>query len=211
VTIPWAPGGPGPDGATGSELPDWAVWLAWAALLAPFIVLAHELAHFVAGAVLGFPDLALHHDSVTHTADEAGFPLWQQGLVDGAGPLLSLLLVALCALAASKRGTGPVLLGIALPSGIRTVGLGAAYLLHRLRHPGVSLDLRVDEGGVAHAAGISPAILLGVGTLAVLALWAYLVRGVPGDGRLRRVVSSAAGTALGVLLHLTLLGPLLLP
>jgi hypothetical protein len=92
----------------------------------------HELAHFLAGLAFGFPDLVLHYGNVSDGAAKAGFPLWQQGVQAIAGPLATLLIVLTCCVATMRAGPKPWAVAPAFAAGVRSVGIGVAYLIVRI-------------------------------------------------------------------------------
>lgn len=107
----------------------WVELLAWCgagALLAPVSVLAHEIAHFAAGGLAGFPDLELHADAVTSSASTSDFPASQLGLMSLAGPLCTLV-VAGAACATAIRWPGRLLITLALVNLVRPIATGVRY------------------------------------------------------------------------------------
>src|SRR5262245_45444508 len=110
-------------------------WLAWtvaATLAGPLAIIAHELAHLLAGLAFGFPQLALHYGSISDAAAESGFPEWQRGIQAAAGPLATLLIVLGSCVAAVRVGPKPWTVAPAFAAGVRSLAIGVGYLIARL-------------------------------------------------------------------------------
>ena len=177
-----------------------------ALLACPAFVFLHELAHYVAGACLGFGG-KLHYAQVT------GIRLtWQaDALVTAAGPLLQAGLavagfVWLRNLRTGRREAAPTL-GDWLAT---TLALNAGRWLRGLTGP-PSHPQPPDEALLSRAIGL-PAWFLPY-LLAVMAILALLgiLRLLPPGGRLLPFLAMGLGGAIGIQLWMSVLGPFLLP
>lgn len=187
----------------------WLMWAAAAALTAPVAVVLHELGHFATAHAFGFPDVVLHYGSVSDSAAENGFPLWQQGVQAAAGPLVTLTIVILCCYAARRAGSKPWSVAPAFAAGIRSVVIGSTYLFIRLRHP--SAQGNFDELNAARDLGLPAELVVAVNVLLLLGAWAFLIRGIPKGRRTAALGATATGTIAGLALYFGWLGPWLLP
>ena len=189
----------------------WLVWFGAALLAAPLAIVLHELGHFTLAKAFGFPNVSFHFSSVSDGADAAGYPLWQQGLKALAGPAVTLALVLGFTAAARRYGPGPLTVGPAFAAGVRAFILGGAYLLVRVLHPERVAQGNFDELNAARRLGLSADLVMAVSVLTIVAAWIYLVRLLPKAIRLRALGVTAAGTVVGVVLWVSVIGPIVLP
>ena len=189
----------------------WLVWAGVAALAAPLAIVLHELGHFVFAKGFGFPDVSFHFSSVNDGAEDAGYPLWQQGIKGLAGPAVTIALVVGFTVAARRYGPGPLTVAPAFAAGVRAVILGGAYLLVRVLHPERVSQGNFDELNAARRLGLPTDLVMAVSVLAVVAAWIYLVRLLPKTIRWKALGATAAGTIVGVVLWVSIIGPVVLP
>ena len=195
-----------------AEATGWKRWLSWAAaaaLAAPVAIVLHELAHFLAGLAFGFPDLALHYGNVSDGAAKAGFPLWQQGVQAAVGPLATLLIVLGCCVATLRVGPKPWAVAPAFAAGVRSVGIGVAYLVVRIL--GNPAQGNFDEMNAAMGLGVAPELVIAVNVFLLLGMWIFLLSRVPSGHRLAIVSAVVSGTIVGVVVYVGWLGPVVLP
>jgi hypothetical protein len=188
----------------------WVAWGVAAALAAPLAILLHELAHFLAGLVFGFPQLMLHYGSVSDAAAESGFPEWQRGIQAAAGPLATLLIVLGCGVAVRRVGPSPWAVAPAFAAGVRSLAIGVGYLIARiLRRP--SEGANFDELNAARHLGVAVEPVIATNVVILLAAWVFLIRRVPRGQRIATITAIAVGTIGGLALYIGWLGPWLLP
>ncbi len=180
-------------------------------MAAPLAIVLHELGHFVFAKGFGFPDVSLHFSSVNDGADDAGYPLWQQGIKGLAGPAVTIMLVLGFTVAARRHGLGPFTVAPAFAAGVRAVILGGGYLLVRILHPGRVSQGNFDELNAARRLGLPTDLVMAVSVLTVVAAWVYLVRLLPKPIRWKALGATAAGTTIGVVVWVGIIGPIVLP
>ncbi len=187
-------------------------WSAWPLAAVPFTIVVHEAAHWLTAIAVGYPAPVLHYSSITH-GDVEGYSATSAGLVGMAGPLVTAVQIlasigwvlwrrahslafALGVAAASR-------FAIAVPYTIANI----AVLLtgRRLQSP------EFDEHKAAEALGWSGDIALGVTSLLVIAVLFWLARCLPIGERSAGWAGLMLGTALGWLVWLVVVGPVLLP
>lgn len=187
----------------------WLPWIGTAAVAAPLTIVLHELGHLLAAHAFGFPEVALHYGSVSDGAKEAGFPLWQQGVKSAAGPLVSLGIVLACCYGAVRVGPRPWAVAPAFAAGVRSILIGVAYLVARVRQPGARGNF--DEMNAARSLGLAPEFVVAANVLLLLAAWSFLVRRIPRDRRAGAIAGTVVGTFAGLALYIAWLGPWMLP
>ena len=209
------------------QLRDGSWWAAVAgtAIAFPIAVLLHELGHFGANVALGLPDPVLRYASASWSGSSEFRQLWRAGDVEAAaaiaepwqvavsaaaGPLVSYAVLLACVLAVRRFGPGPLSLvfAIGFVTPFRwTWSLPVLYLILR----GQRVTWGPDEISAAALTGIPqwPVILIGLASL-VLGYW-FIVTAIPRGRRLRTVVPTLVGAALGSVIWILWLGPLLLP
>src|SRR5688572_8770855 len=99
-----------------------ATWIGAAVIAVPLGVLLHELGHFLAYWAFGFPGVALHYSSATHSVERAFWqlvyrgnveaaasllPLWKVGLATAAGLIATCAVTFLCCLIAARKSPHP--------------------------------------------------------------------------------------------------------
>lgn len=184
------------------------LWFGAAVLAAPATIVLHELGHFIAAHTFGFPDVVLHHGSVSDGAAENGYPRWQIGLKAAAGPLVTLAVVLGCCYAVTKVGPRPWAIAPAFAAGLRSVAIGGAYMFTRLRFPGSRGNF--DELNAARGLGLSADLVVAANVGLLVAAWVFLIRRIP-QRRLRVLGATTAGAVTGLALYIAWLGPTLLP
>lgn len=187
---------------------EWLTWSAIAAAAAPAAIVLHELGHFVAARALGFSGVALHFASVSVAEATEAAP-WQRGMQAAAGPLVTLAIVLLCCLAASRHGGRAWTIAPAFGAGVRSVAIGIAYLVAVIRSPGAQGNF--DELNAARGFGLPPEAVVVVNCLLIIAAWAYLAKQIEPGRRLVRLSATLAGTFAGLAIYVGWLGPVLLP
>lgn len=203
----------------------WWAAVAGGAIAFPIAVLLHELGHFGADVVFGFPDPDLGFASASWSGSREFSRLWRAGEMEAAaaiaepwqvavsaaaGPLVSYLILLACILAVRRFGPGPLSLvfAIGFVTPFRwTWPLPVLFLMLR----GTRVTWGPDEIAAAALTGIPQwlVILLGLASL-VLGYW-FLVTAIPRGRRLRTVVSTLVGAVLGGVGWVAWLGPVLLP
>lgn len=218
-------------GATGRRpksagpAPRRAVTLRWGLgglIAAPFAILPHELAHYLALLALGVPGLALHHAAVTWDLREfweaiqradfdaaaAVAPIWGIALSDAMGPMATYGIVAGCCYGCARWRPHPALVAVALLSQLR-IRAGARHLAGQAL--GNDRPANYDELRVAVLTGIPVEALVGLALLTLLVSGVWLARLLPAGRRLAAVAAMAAGMVVSLYLYLGVVGPWLLP
>ncbi len=185
---------------------------AWSLCLAPATILLHELGHFWAAHLVGYPSPVLHFSGVD-PGPSADVPLAASGLVALTGPIVSAMLALLgCAW---LRGPGRAVWAAALAvTAVSRFAVGVPYTLVNLwvRVQGRQLmPPAFDEYKAGTALGWSGDALLGVTTLlCALVLW-WVGRHLRDGARTAGWVGLLGGTALGWALWMQIVGPWWLP
>ena len=175
----------------------------------PVTILLHELAHALAGVLLGHPNVQLHFASVSSDAELMGAPLWQQGLVSGAGPMASLLIVLVCWLLARQKKVGPSVTAIALFAPFKYL-IGVAYLISLLRGQDVS-RANFDEHTFATIFGLPTVLVVSIGLCVFAVSWYWFLKQIPPQTRFKAFLGLLIGFIAGLGLYLGVVGPMILP
>ena len=181
----------------------------WAALLAPVGLVLHELGHLAAAWTLGFDNARLRVASVSGGARLDSAPDWMVAVQAGSGPLVTLLLLALAYAFAARPPRPNWAISLAATAPLRLL-VGTAYLVFSLiawvqGQP--SSTPNFDEYNLAAGLGISAIPFAVLGTLILFGTWIWLWRIMPRGARFVSVIAIAAGTAAGLFLWMTLVGP----
>jgi hypothetical protein len=190
-----------------------------ALLVAPAMILLHEVGHYSAAFLLGFEDLEpISYNGVGFGTVPAGLPEWTKGVVEMAGSVVSLVLA--CSGVVIARLGGATSLALALPTidCLRT----AAGLSSRVYSAGTSLVSVFRAGVRSEFASVGwwleqpiMAVALGMVGLVIpfvaLALTYHALK-ERGSCTIRfGLLGSTLGGIAGATLWLSLLGPLVLP
>ncbi len=189
------------------------VFAAWGIVIAPLTIVLHELGHYLAGLLMGTPDLALHYGSVSDTAAERGFPPVKIGIQALAGPAVTLGIMTVCVFALRKNPDHPVWLTAMFAAPVR-FAVGAVYLYFAAMAaiqgipPG---QPNFDEFKAAQMLGFSVVPILIAELALTVALWSWAVGRLGKGIRFPALAGTAVGIISGIGLWIALLGPLLLP
>ena len=200
--------------------------LRWciAGLLAPLLTVPpHELGHYLAYLMLGFPDAALHYGSVSWTGSGAFWDAIREGddaaaaeiaPVSGVaigyamGPVATYLVVFACCWLCAKWRPHPLLVAVGYLSNLRISGAVLVLLLPLF---GVTIRSGCDECQLSVLTGIPLAFLTLPGLVSLVGAGIWLARYFPRADRRLAVASLVLGVAIGMPVYGLVLGPLLLP
>jgi hypothetical protein len=188
------------------------IYAAFGIVVAPLTIVAHELGHYGVGLILGTPDLELHYGSVSDTAREQGVSSAKIGAQALAGPAVTLLIMAACALGLRKTAH-PFLVATLIAAPIR-FAVGAVYL-------GFSIAASVrgeprgqpnfDEFNAAQALGFPVEPLLILELAVTVLIWFWMYRRLEKGRRISAIFGATVGVGLGVGAWIAVIGPWLLP
>jgi hypothetical protein len=171
----------------------------------------HELGHWSAAVWLGFPDPVLHYSSISH-GDIASWPSWAHGVVGLAGPTVTVIITLLaCSWTVLRRDARwAFALSVSAASrfavGVPYTAVNAVVLLTggRLHPPAF------DEYKAATALGWSGDAVLAFTSVFLIATLTWVAMRLPHGERAAAWAGLLGGTALGWVLWMSVLGPVLL-
>lgn len=187
----------------------WLRWFVTSAFAVPATIILHELGHYAVAYLSGFPDVVLHFGSVSHNAAEADFPGWQHGLQAAAGPLVTLAIAFLCCYAVLRIGVRPWTVAPAFAAAVRSLIIGPAYLLTRIRHP--AAEGNFDELNAARHLGLSAGLVVAVNVLLLAGALGFLISRMSSGAYVSTLSAIVFGIAAGLALYIDWLGPWVLP
>ena len=187
----------------------WWKWVVAGVISVPVTIVFHELAHALMGVLLGHPNVQLHFASVSSDAKLVGAPLWQQGLVAGAGPFASALIVLVCWLRARQKEVGPTVTAVALFAPFKYL-IGIAFLFSILRGQDVS-GANFDEHTFATILGIPTVLVVLIGLSVFASTWYWFLKQIPPNFKLKVFLGLLIGFAVGLGLYMGIVGPMILP
>jgi hypothetical protein len=188
------------------------LWGRWCLLMVPLTILLHELGHLAAAVSVGFPDPALHFSS-TSQGDVTKFAAWTHGVVGLAGPAVTVMLALFACGWIALRGCARWAFALLVAS-VSRFAVGVPYTLinsfvrltgRRLTPPAF------DEHKAATALGWSGDAVLGSTSVLLIAALVWMGFRLPRGERSVAWPGLLLGTALGWVLWMQLLGPVLLP
>lgn len=188
------------------------VWGGWSLLFVPLTIVLHELGHWSAAMWLGFPDPALHYSSISH-GEVTNFPLSAVGIVGLAGPVVTVLLTLFAGGWFCVQGPARWAFALCLSAASRFV-VGVPYTVvntavlltgGRLQAPAF------DEHKAGTALGWSGDALLASTAVLLIAALLSMAFKLPRAERSAAWPGLLLSTALGWILWMKALGPLLLP
>ena len=198
-------------------------WFAWSLPALPLVVQVHELGHLVWFKIFGFADVRLHYAAVSfgqhdrfwehlQQGDVAGAAriasLFQVGVATATGILITYATIAISAYLTTKRPPHPFIVALGLTAALRFKI--AFEVLQRLLFTKNQLRSGSDEGMVSAVSGVQ--VLFWIVGLTVVAVgWTYIIRGLPRGQRWKHLGLVAAGVAVGAVIYIAWLGPMLLP
>jgi hypothetical protein len=180
--------------------------------MAPATILLHELGHWAAAHVVGYPSPVLHFSGVD-PGPTADVPLAASGLVALTGPIVSAVLALVGCVGVRSQGRPVWAAALAVTAASR-FAVGVPYTLVNLwvRTQGNRLTPPAfDEYKAGTALGWSGDALLGATTLlCTLVVW-WVGRHLRHGERTARWVGLLGGTALGWAMWMQIVGPWWLP
>lgn len=204
----------------------WRLALAWigaSVVAVPLGVLLHELGHVLVYLAFGFPDVVLHYNSATYSAERtfwqfinrgniaaaaATIPLWKVGIATAAGILITCIAAFVCCLFAGRKNPHPLVVALGIFAPVRFLS-GIPVLTAWLS--GRRVRAGTDEAHLAALTGIPIILLIIAGLLFVALVWIWMIRRIPQDHRWVSFGGLVSGLSLGIVLYFWVIGPWLLP
>jgi hypothetical protein len=187
-------------------------WAGWCVLFVPLSIVAHELGHLSAAFWFGLPDPAIHYSSISH-GDVAAQPRSAVGVVGLMGPAVTVILALIACGWIILRGPARWAFALAIAAVSRFV-VGVPYTVVNIVIRLTGRQLRppaFDEHKAGTALGWSGDALL-ASTAVVLVVVVFVIGSkLPRGQRLTAWTGLLLGTALGWLVWMKVLGPVLLP
>jgi hypothetical protein len=203
------------------------MWFVAGFIAGPVATLIHESGHYLTALILGLPGAVLHVSWVSYNRSseirallQAGqreqaahiAALWKVALTDAGGPMVSILLLGAAILCRQRWLLASAAAAIA--AGWRfsaPAGVAGALVLRAMIGNRQPLGANVDEFNAARALNVNPLLVI----LPVLCVVGYglvaLALAIPRAGRLRWSAALCAGLAIGLVLYLNVVGPLIFP
>ena len=97
----------------------------------------------------------------------------------------------------------------AFAAGVRSLGIGIAYLVVRIL--GKPAQGNFDEMNAAMGLGVAPELVIAANVFLLPGMWIFLLSRVPSGHRLAILSAVLVGTAVGVVVYVGWLGPVVLP
>lgn len=200
-----------------------APWVVAGITMFPVAVLSHELGHYLAARLCGFPGVMLHYGSISDPSSSefwtlvrdghlraaaAIHPLWQPPLVATAGLVVSYVTALASYWHTAHRRANPYIIALGTIAVFRFVG-GVPLLFVRLFMP--SARPSSDETHAALGRVLPEVLLLAVGFAMLWLVWWRLPRLLPAEVRRAQLGSLVLGAVVGGAIYIGLVGPRLLP
>jgi len=182
-------------------------WTFFAALAGPLSIVLHEVGHALMALVLGYSDVRITFHSVDRIAPVDIQP-WERALTSEAGPIASLIIILLCCVIIRIRRHSIPAKALGLVASAQFVG-GLIYIAGAVFGAAPYTDF--DGARFAQYLNISIFFPALVESLLLIGSWIFFVRLIDSSERKLAVLGVVSGGALGIVIWLTLLGPLLLP
>ncbi|MEP5614335.1 MAG: hypothetical protein ABJP45_18940 [Cyclobacteriaceae bacterium] len=185
-----------------------ALYFLFAFLSAPANILLHEYGHYVGALVSGYSNSDVHYASFTRgDAPEEPELDFKRGLISIGGPLLTFLLTIGCCFYVFIKKSKAFVVAFGLTSPVRNL---ASLIMVFVAVAGGDLR-RNDEVKVAEFFDIDPLFPLVFSALVLVVSWVFLVGRIDTRYRWWVLLSIVLGGALGNVLWLTVVGPILVP
>ena len=206
--------------------PTWrlaSAWISASVVAVPLGVLLHEVGHVLVYLFFRFPDVVLHYNSATYSAERTFWqlinrgniaaaasiiPVWKVGIATGAGILVTCVAAFVCCLFAGRKNPNPLVVALGVFAPVRFLS-GIPVLTAWLS--GKPVRAGSDEAHLAALTGIPIIFLILAGLLFLALVWIWLGRRIPPDQRWVSFGGLISGLSLGVVLYFWVIGPLLLP
>jgi hypothetical protein len=187
-------------------------WAIWSVCLAPVTIVVHELGHYSAAHLLGYPRPVLHFSGVD-PGPSVGVPAAYVGFVALAGPLVSAAL-AIVGSVWIRRAKGTPLPAALTVTGVSRFAVSVPYTLVsawvRLQERTLTPPV-FDEYLAGEALGWSGDALLATTTLLFLGVVWHVNRAVKKGARMTAWIGLLSGTVVGWAAWMLVIGPWLLP
>ncbi len=201
------------------------LWLAAAIAAVPVVTLLHELGHYLAAVVMGFPSVSIHYESISFAQVQAFlnlmakgdrqaaarlYPLWQAAVVEIAGPVASIA-TTLVASRYAWRSRVLVVLGVAATYRIiAPFTFVLVNVLRSLKGRSMVQHLGMDEFDFWLLTGVPVGLVLALEIVLALIGVRWIWKQLPRGWRAVPFAAMLAGILIGVPLYLRI-GPRLLP
>jgi hypothetical protein len=189
-----------------------APWGAWSVLFTPLTIVLHEVGHYAAALVTGFPKPVLHY-SWTDPGKLPANSASTDGVIALAGPAVSLILAFFACVWILWRAPVRWAFALALCAVSRFV-VAVPYTLINIAVRLIGGSLRppaFDEYKAGTALGLSGDALLASTTIVLVGVLVFVGRKLPRGERSIAWPGLVIGTILGWACWMLLLGPVLLP
>ena len=198
-------------------------WIGASVIAVPFGVLLHEVGHVLVYVAFGFPDVVLHYNSATYSAERtfwqfisrgniaaaaATIPLWKVGIATAAGILVTCITAFVCCLFASRKSPHPLVIALGVFAPVRFLS-GIPVLTAWLS--GRPVRAGTDEAHLAALTGIPLIVLVFAGLLFVAVVWSWMIGRIRRDHGWVSLGGLVSGLALGIVVYFWMIGPRLLP
>lgn len=182
-------------------------WASFAALAGPLSIILHEVGHALMALALGYSNVRITFHSVDRIAPVDIQP-WERALTSEAGPLASLIIILLCCVIILIRRKSILVKALGLVASAQFVG-GLIYIAGTVF--GADPPTNFDGARFAQYLNISIFFPALVEALLLIGSLIFFIRLIDSSERKPAVLGVVSGGALGIVIWLTLLGPLLLP
>ena len=182
-------------------------WAFFAAIAGPLSIVLQEIGHALMALAFGYSGIRISFHSVHRIAPDDIQP-WERALTSEAGPIASLVIVFICCLIIRIRRHSIFVKAMGMIAAVQFAG-GLIYVVSVVF--GAVPPTNFDGARFAQYLNIPiffPAI---VESLLLIYSWIYIIGFINSSERKMAVVGVISGGALGIVIWLTLLGPLLLP
>jgi len=182
-------------------------WASFATLAGPLSIILHEVGHALMALALGYSNVRISFHSVDRIAPVDIQP-WERALTSEAGPLASLIIILLCCVIILIRRHSIFAKALGLVASAQFIG-GLIYIAGTVF--GADPPTNFDGARFAQYLNISIFFPALVEALLLIGSLIFFIRLIDSSERKPAVLGIVSGGALGIVIWLTLLGPLLLP
>jgi len=182
-------------------------WSFFAALAGPVSIVLHEVGHALMALILDYSNVRITYHHVDRIAPENIQP-WERALTSEAGPIASLVIILLCFAIVLIRKHSVFAKALGMIAAIQYMG-GLIYFIGAVFGAAPPTDF--DSARFAQYLNISIFFPSLVEVLILVGTWILFIKLINRVERIQAVIGIIIGGTFGILIWLTLLGPLLLP
>ena len=189
------------------DLKQFFKWVAFSAGAGPLSIVLHEGGHALSAFILGYTNIIITFHSV-YRIPPVDIQPWEMAITSEAGPIASLIIIVCSYTTLLLRKQSIFLRTLAITATMQFTG-GLVYIVGMLF--GITSLTEFDGARFAQYLNMAIYIPAIIEVFIFVGSWLYFIKGIKINERKTAISGTIFGGIIGIIIWLTLLGPVLLP